>query len=104
MFGILYVILILRESQVVKKENEEIDEKQSPAQLNSNLEIREANEIEESSELKKNEPGHIKDKILDAVRKVVFVLMRQRNGRGRLIVWLLLFCNFLFIGCDYGKT
>ncbi len=45
----------------------------------------------------------ISKKILDTFRKISFVLMRRRTGKDRTFVWLLLFCNFLFIGCEYGK-
>lgn len=101
--GILYLIFILREPQVIKKDNEQNDENPLPEQLKTNLELKVSNEMKESSEMKKNEPVFIVDKILDALRKVVIVLMRRRNGKGRLLVWLLLFCSFLCIGCDNGK-
>lgn len=85
-----------------------MDEKPSLNQSESNLDLKESNKIEENFsenlEQKKSDSGSsIKDKILDAIRNIVVVLMRKRNGRGRIIVWLLLICNFVFVGCEYGN-
>lgn len=104
--GILYTILILKESQVVIGENLSIVENVLTKQIDSNVEHNESNKIEDRSDvvLKSNQLGLIKNKILDAVRNVVLVLMRQRNGKGRMIVWLLLLSNFLFVGCEWGKS
>lgn len=75
-------------------------------QIDSNVEHNESIKVEEQSGvvLKSNQLGLIKNKILDSARNVVLVLMRQRNGRGRMIIWLLLLSNFMFVGCENGKS
>lgn len=97
MLGILYVALFLKEPQAVIVENLRSEEKLSPNQFKSN-------NTSENSEEKKNDKKSMKDKISDAITDVVFVLMRRRDDKGRVIIWLLLICNFIYIGCEYGKA
>lgn len=103
--GIVYTILVLEESQVVNQNNHQVDEKTD--RCGPSLELNESNTIKDEFNEnldKESDRSLIKNKVFDAIRNVVFVVMRPRNGNGRMIVWLLLFCNFVYIGCEYGKS
>lgn len=96
----------MKESQAIIDENPPIVEKSSTYQIDSIMEHKASNQTEEKSNvdtLKWNEFGLMKNKIVDAGRNFLLVLMRQRGGKGRAIVWLLLFSNFLYAGCEHGK-
>jgi len=108
--GILYTLLILKESQDVIEENQQ---QTTSDPFNSTLEIIGSTTNEELSEsveqheekfsdnLEQQQQVLMKDKIFEAIRNYLIVITRQRSGRGRLIVWLLLICNFVFVGCEY---
>ena len=105
-FAICYTALILKEPEVViQNDSDVIDEKTPTEKSNSNFQPNELKAIKNKiqSTEKEIEDLSIKNKILVAIKDIIFVLTKLRNGRGRMIVWLLLVCNFIFVGCRHGK-
>lgn len=94
--GIIYLMVFLKEPRDLIDENE-CGIKQ----------IEESNKVEEKSDDDESPLNHnnsIGKEIVEAVRKIFFVLMRRRPENRRMIVWLLLFSSFVFVGCTFGRT
>lgn len=104
--GILYVIFLLKEPKVLLGESPCTVVKPSTNQIDSDLEHNESNTSteKESGAILESSQGSMKNKIVETLRNIANVLTRRRNGNTRMVIWLLLLSNFVFVGCDYGKN
>ncbi|KAG4076792.1 hypothetical protein HA402_009138 [Bradysia odoriphaga] len=103
-FGIVYLILFLKEPREGIDANQQIGETASAERINFDSESKEPAVIAGRSEENLFESRQIdllRKKLLEAANNFSLVLRRRRDGMKRTIVWLLLFSNFLFVGCEY---
>ncbi|KAJ6646334.1 Thymic stromal cotransporter like [Pseudolycoriella hygida] len=99
--GISYTLLTLNEPKAINalKPNENSSNTPVDRKLEGGeCKITENNKKPHNAESKENQ---IKDKVVDAVNEVLIVLMRQRNGNGKIIIWLILFSTLMYVGCEY---
>ncbi|XP_037049233.1 uncharacterized protein LOC119083602 [Bradysia coprophila] len=103
-FGIVYLILFLKEPRKEIDANQQIAEKASADRIHFDSEIKEPTVTAGRSGENKFESRQIdlfQRKFLEAANNFSVVLTRRRDGMKRTIIWLLLFSNFLFVGCEY---